>query len=37
MTKPFSPRRLLERVRVHTGTTLAEPVSSESPSAAVAP
>lgn len=27
MTKPFSPRRLLERVRVHTGTTLSEPTS----------
>ena len=33
MTKPFSPRRLLERVRVHTGTTLAEPVSAARPTA----
>ncbi len=27
MTKPFSPRRLLERVRVYTGATLSEPTS----------
>ena len=29
MTKPFSPRRLLERVRAYTGTTLPEPASTE--------
>ena len=37
MTKPFSPRRLLERVRVHTGTTLAEPVSAARPTAPETP
>lgn len=37
MTKPFSPRRLLERVRAHTGTTLAEPAWTERPVAPVTP
>lgn len=37
MTKPFSPRRLLERVRAHTGTTLAETAWMASPVAPVAP
>ena len=37
MTKPFSPRRLLERVRAYTGTTLAEPARAELPSAPVVP
>lgn len=37
MTKPFSPRRLLERVRAHTGTTLAEPASTDCPPAPVVP
>lgn len=37
MTKPFSPRRLLERVRAHTGTTLTETAWMASPVAPVAP
>ncbi len=37
MTKPFSPRRLLERVRVHTGTTLTEPTVAELPTMPVKP
>jgi DNA-binding response OmpR family regulator len=37
MTKPFSPRRLLERVRAHTGTPPAEPASTDSPSAPAVP
>jgi len=37
MTKPFSPRRLLERVRSHTGVTQADLVATESASAPVTP
>lgn len=37
MTKPFSPRRLLERVRAYTGATLAEPASTAVSSTPVEP
>ena len=37
MTKPFSPRRLLERVRAHIGTTPTEPTLPERAPAPVVP